>query len=142
MLFVLWASEVGDVPTSYDPEVLGSPPAVLKDCTEAVAKRFEWEVPDTPKEVRQRAILAASHWAISNCYLPCDFVMCATIAGYSDESVTVYVSYEFEPFEPDVILIGPEATVVFRLPSFTVKESVMFHIGCRWGDSDCSLGHR
>lgn len=108
----------------------------LSDCTEELAKEFHWAKPGIPSSVRQRAIDAASDWAVDWCYLPCDFEMCGGIQEYSKTSVTVYITFRPAP-NPKDFVIGPEASVTFRLPDLVVTGEKRMHSGCRSGAPDC-----
>lgn len=113
---------------------------LLDDCTESIAGTMAWTVPDVPELDRERLIGAASAWGEDNCYVPCEYRMCATITEYGGGQGTVYISHDLTAAaDEEEVVVGPEAYVTFDLQSWEVRKRGVWHTGCRMGASDCSI---
>ena len=113
---------------------------LLDDCTESIAETMAWDVPEVPELDRERLVAAASAWGEDNCYVPCEYRMCATITEYGGGLGTVYISHDLSASsdEEDVV-VGPEAYVTFDLQSWEIRKRGIWNTGCRTGAEDCSV---
>ena len=113
---------------------------LLEDCTESIAEAMAWDVPQVPELDRQRLVAAASAWGEDNCYVPCEYKMCATITEYGRGTGTVYISHDLAASaDAEEVVVGPEAYVTFDLQSWELKKRGVWNTGCRTGAEDCSI---
>lgn len=113
---------------------------LLEDCTDSIAEAMAWDVPRVPELDRERLIGAASAWGEDNCYVPCEYKMCATITEYGGGTGTVYISHDLAASANDEdVVVGPEAYVTFDLQSWELKKRGIWNTGCRTGADDCSI---
>ena len=111
---------------------------LLEDCTESIAEAMAWDVPAVPELDRQRLVAAASAWGEDNCYVPCEYKMCATITEYGRGTGTVYISHDLaESADAEEVVVGPEAYVTFDLQTWELKKRGVWNTGCRTGAADC-----
>ena len=87
-------------------------------------KRFVAVTPITDPEVKDRALSAATSWAVESGYLPCSFEMCGMVAKSKSNELMVYIN----PIEMQ--FVGPEATVAIKQQNYEAFDSSVFHSGC------------
>lgn len=79
---------------------------------------------------RQRLIVLASRWALSEGYLPCTFTMTGCVLVDRSGAYGVYIG----PFTAQVEKepgIYPEAAVFFRGDTEAIEEVIIYHSSCR-----------
>jgi hypothetical protein len=95
---------------------------VLRDCTE---ERGGWAgkpATDMPESQRARVLNAATLWAKSQEYYPCNITLCGAIVDSSEKSVSVWVTGYGD--------LNPSAIVSFDPKTWRVLSTEFEHSGC------------
>ncbi len=90
-----------------------------------------------PAGVLEKALGAASEWAKTECYLPCEYQMCGSVTSYGEGRITVHLTTTLFSDRGEFAVV-PEAEVVLDEKTLKPVAHTFWHSACPLALNHCS----